>query len=468
MKKIIALIIAACLIGVAVFAVSTCEKEEEADLSSKVKKKITAYRTDLADSAETLDTTEKIKKYLCNWAEAKGIDYTVDEADNVILEVNTSEDYKDAAPTVVLCSYDPNHFNDCIDPISVGLYLAKNNENTGKLNVIFTKEDSHNFEGVDRLSKKYFPDNANVFNINGGTKNMWSTTTAGSSSYMFSGDINRIEPKGNKAYKISISGLPGGTPNEKIASYPNPIKELGDLLAYFKTNSVIFELAKINGGTSGNLYPKGASCTIVIDEDYIEKFEKRMATAMETFNDKYEKYGAVYEYKEVKVPKSVLSNDDMNKLISILYTLVDGVYERDEEDNILSITNIGAIKCQDDTCTIYASGNSLTAKGLNQIDLSYTTICGLSDIEYNKTAAQEGWSIKKPEENPFVQEVSSAFKEYSDGTMHYRDNIAATNCSYIYQKNPNCNLMNITVNWKRIEKYAGTLVTFMVNQIETE
>jgi hypothetical protein len=48
--------------------------------------------------------------------------------------------------------------------------------------------------------------------------------------------------------------------------------------------------------------------------------------------------------------------------------------------------------------------------------------------------------------------------------MKYRDNIAVTNCSYVKEKNPNCNVMNITVNWKRIEKYAGTLVTFMLNQ----
>ena len=464
MKKIIALIVAACLIGVSVFIIATSDKEEEDQLSTKVKSKITAYRTDLADSADTLNTKDAIKKYLCNWAEAKGIEFTVDDADNVIMEVDASENYKDAPPTVLLCAYDPNHFSDCIDPISVGLYLAKNNENTGKLNVIFTAENNHDFEGMIALDEKYFPDNANVFNLNGGSKNMWSTATAGSSSYTFSNHIERTEPKGNKAYKISITGLPGGVPNEKIASYPNPIKELGDLLAYFKTNSVIFELSKITGGTSGNLYPKSASCTIVIDEDYVEKFEKRMTTAMENFNDKYDSYGASYTYKEVKVPKTVLSNEDMNKLISLLYTLVDGVYERDEDDNILSITNIGAIICKGEACTIYASGNSLTDKGLNQLDLSYTTICGLSEINYNKTASQNTWSIHKPDENPFVQEVSAAFKEYSDGTMHYRDSIAVTNCSYVYEKNPNCNVMNITVNWKRIEKYAGTLVTFMMNQ----
>lgn len=464
MKKIIALIITACLIGTAVFVFVTCDKNEEADLSAKIEKKIIAYRTDLQDSSSTLTSSEAIKKYLCNWAESKGINYETDDYDNVIFKVKASQNYKDAPPTVILCGYDGEHFANCIDPISVALYVAKNNEETGDLTVIFTEDTNHTFSGIKQLDQNYFPNHANVFNLNGGSKNMWSTATAGNGCYTFSGGIDRTEPKGNQAYKISISGLPGGVPDEKIASYPNPIKELGDLLAYFKTNSVIFELAKMTGGTSGSLYPKSASCTIVINENDYEKFEKRITTAMENFNDKYEAYGAVYSYKEVKTPDTVLTSEDMNKLVSFLYTMVDGVYERDEEDEILSITNIGAIKCIGGNCTVYASGNSLTDTGLNQIDLSYTTICGLSNIEYDKTSATDDWSIQKPEEDAFVLDVADAFKEYSEGTMKYRDNIAVTNCSYVKEKNPNCNVMNITVNWKRIEKYAGTLVTFMLNQ----
>jgi len=464
MKKIIVLIVTSCLIGAAVFVLATWDKSEEADLSSKIEQKIVAYRTDLQDSASTLTSTDAIKKYFCNWAESKGIAYETDAHDNVILEVPAGEGYENASPSVILCGYDSEHFANCIDPISVALYVAKNNEGTGKLTVIFTEDKNHSFSGIQGLDQKYFPNDANVFNLNGGTKNMWSTTTAGNGCYTFSGTVDRTKPKGSQAYRISITGLPGGVPNEKIASYPNPIKELSDLLAYFKTNSVIFELAKMTGGTNGSLYPKSAGCTIVIDENDHDKFEKRITTAIENFNEKYEGYGAVYSYKKVKTPDTVLTSADMNKLVSFLYTMVDGVYERDEEDEILSITNIGAIQCTGSSCTVFASGNSMTKTGLNQIDLSYTTVCGLANVKYKKTSSIDSWSVHKPDEDPFVQNVADAFQEYSEGTMKYRDSIAVTNCSYVYEKNPECNLMNITVNWKRIEKYAGTLITFLLNQ----
>lgn len=469
MKKLIALIIIACLIGASVFAVSTCEKEEEANISSKVKQKITAYRTDLEDSSATLTSTKAIKNYLCNWAESKGIHYTKDEYGNIIYEIKSSKTYKEVAPSVIVCSYDPKHFDDCIDPIAVAMYLAKNNEDTGKLTIIFAKENGHNFEGIKALSSKYFPDDANVFCLNGGPKNMWSTSTASRSTYKFTNEVEYTAPKGNKAYKITISGLPGGIPNLKISSYPNPIKELGDLLAYFKTNSLIYDLAKVQGGTSDNLYPESASAVIVINENDQEKFEKRMGTAIDNFNNDFaELYPSVtYTYKEVKLPKKVLTSEDMNRFVSLLYTLVDGVFERDEDDEIISITNISSIKSENGVYTISASGNSMTAKDMNQIDLSYTTICGLSDITYEKLDTQAGWTIENPEENPFVQQVSEAFYQYSEGKMEYRDSIAATNCSYVYEKNPECNIMNITVNKARIEKYAGTLVTFQMNQLKT-
>ena len=132
MKKIIALIVTACLIGAAVFMFVACDKSKEADLSSRIEQKITAYRTDLQDSASTLSSTDSIKKYLCNWADSKGIDYETDDYNNIILKVASSKGYKDAPPTVIICGYDGEHFANCIDPIAVALYVAKNNEETGK------------------------------------------------------------------------------------------------------------------------------------------------------------------------------------------------------------------------------------------------------------------------------------------------------------------------------------------------
>ncbi|MGF6375495.1 dipeptidase D [Clostridiales Family XIII bacterium PM5-7] len=450
-----------------IFLFSGCS-EEPMDYSAKVQEKTTAYRTDLEDSAKTLNSTDKIKEYLCNWAKSKGISYTTDEFDNVIMDIDSSKSYKAAAPTVILCPYDAKQFNNYIDPMSVALYLAKNNEHTGELTVIFTSEKGHDFSGIKGLSKKYFPDDANVFSLSGGKKNMWSLNTGGRSSYTFTNKVAFTTPVRNKAYKISIKGLPGGIPDSKISSYPNPIKELGDLLAYFKTNALIYELAKISGGSSGNLYPKSSSMTVVIDENDSLKFENKLNDTIERFNDDFlEDYpDATFTFTETPLPEKVLSEEYTNEFISLLYTLLDGVYYTDEEDNLISITSIGSIKNTKNSYSISAVGNSLTELNMKLIDTDYETICGLSDVDYQKTDWQKVWNSNC--DSDFAKELIAAFDEYSGSDLDFKDSVPATNASYIFRKNEQCNIVNITLNEEKIERYTGAILIFMINQAHEE
>ena len=298
MKKLVPFILLLSLIGTSLFSLSGCAEEEE-DLSVKIQEKIVAYRTDLEDSAATLTSDEAIRDYLLSWAKQKGINCTTDSSQNVIMSVKSSKEYKEANPTVILCSYDAKQFEDCIIPMACALYLAKNNENTGKLRIIFTNDSGHSYDGIKALSKNYFTDNTSVFCLNYSDRNMWSTNTGGRSTYRFTTKVSYTEPSNDKAYRIKIGGLPGGIPSSRISSYPNAIKELGNLLAYFKTNALIYELSKVSGGSNANTYPKSVSATIVIDEDDTDKFEARMETAIENFNDDYlEDYPeATYTYQ---------------------------------------------------------------------------------------------------------------------------------------------------------------------------
>ena len=466
MKKLVTLTLVLALIGTSLFSLAGCSEEKE-DLSAKIEEKVTAYQTDLQDSAATLTTTEAIRDYLTHWAKSKGVSYTVDTHDNVIMSVKASKAYKDADPVVVLCSYDPKQFENCIEPMASALYLIKNNESTGKLNVIFTSETGHDFSGVRSLSNKYFTDDTKVFCLNKGSNNMWSVNTGARSSYQFTSPLSYTAPTKDKAYRISIKGLPGGIPDAKISSYPNPIKEMGDLLAYFKTNAFIFELAKINGGGSGNLYPKTASVTVVIDQNDDEKFHARMETAIENFNEDFlESYPDVtYTYEEVALPDRVVTQESQNDLIKILYPLIDGVYARDANDNLLSIGSIGSIRLTDTSYTIEAVANSLSESSLAEIDNDYKTICGLADVKFKKTDTQNNWASS--ENSEIAQGAVQAFSDYCDKEMEFKNYVPATNTSYIYEKNPDCQIINVSLNEERLERYTGTILTFLINQEHT-
>ena len=70
MKKLITAVLLIALVGTALFSLTACSEEEE-DLSMKIEEKVSAYQTDLEDSAGTLTSTEAIKNYLLNWGKRK-------------------------------------------------------------------------------------------------------------------------------------------------------------------------------------------------------------------------------------------------------------------------------------------------------------------------------------------------------------------------------------------------------------
>lgn len=468
MKKLTLSILILLLISSSVLF-SGCASKEEITLTEKIEMKVTAYRTDLEDSMSTLSSPEKVAEYLTHWADSKGIAYRCDDHNNVVMEVETSEAYAQAPPTVVVCPYDTMQMQNSVAPLSLGLYLAKNNEGTGRLKVIFTDNSGNMFRGISSLSGEYFTDDSNVFCLSSGSVNIWSMRTGARSSYEFKGHIQWTDPVKNKAYRISIENLPGGVPDFRIGSYPNPIKLLGNLLAEFKTNAFIYELADFTGGTVGNLYPESASITVVIEADDCDNFLKRIEDDIEDFNDQEldDFPDATYSCEEVDVPEKVLTAESADGLVSLIYTLLNGIYYKDASDEtFLSFTNIGSIKHDDSSCTILASADSLNSGTLQEIDNNYQLICGLSDVAYMKTDSQEGWSSDTS--SGFASQISEAYSEYTGKTMTYDDFIAAASSTYVHSLNDKCNIVNLSVNTEELERYTGAILTFMLDRPHEE
>ncbi len=193
-----------------------------------------------------------------------------------------------------------------------------------------------------------------------------------------------------------------------------------------------------------------------------------METAIENFNDDYlEDYPeATYTYEEVNLPKRVMTEESLNDTISLLYTLIDGVYYKDEDDNLISISSIGSMKEKDGVYTISATANSLSESVLSEIDNQYQIICGLANANYKKVSSQDGW--QSDADSDFARAIIKAFRDYANAQMEFKDCVPSTNTSYVYEKNKNCNIINISFNEDKLERYTGTILTFLLNQPHTE
>ena len=133
----------------------------------------------------------------------------------------------------------------------------------------------------------------------------------------------------------------------------NPIKQLGSVLANFKSTSLLFELASFRGGSAADQTPASASMTVVINSADEEKFIQKMDNALERFYDKYaDQYpDASYTYEEVDLPKRVLVSEDAENIVSLLYTAFNGTYYKDDDGNVIALTNIGSISTKNQRLT---------------------------------------------------------------------------------------------------------------------
>ena len=122
-----------------VYMVRTIEenKETEPTLEVIISSKLHAYETDLFDSKESFSSNEAAANYLLNWGKNKQINAEKDAYNNVIFTVDAMEGYEDAAPVVIICSYDAADMDNYIESAAAALTAAKNARNHGRYTVIF-------------------------------------------------------------------------------------------------------------------------------------------------------------------------------------------------------------------------------------------------------------------------------------------------------------------------------------------
>lgn len=466
-KKIIC--IAAALLLIAVLIVSgvllvRANREKEPSLSEIVSDKLNAYQTDLADSLETLNTNEKVADYLMSWASNKNIKASRDEANNVIFSLKaSSKELSGGKPTIIACEYDASDMLSYIEPMATALTVAKNSKNHGDFKLLFMPSESGRMYGASAVSASYLTDGTELFYLGKSSSSKVSLTTGGYEELEISAKLDRSSPTHDKAYKISIDGVPAQTIGGKYKSAPNPIKQLGSLLASFKSSSFLFELSSFSGGSGVNVTPAEAKMTIVINSADDEKFISKMDKAIEKFYDKYsEDFPDIsYTYEETKLPKKVFVKTETENIISLLYTSPNGVYYKDDDGNIAALTNIGKISTKNAKLDIRLCAMSSSYELLDELHDSYRTIAGLCSANIH---TREHYDIFSGGGAcaALLNSFETAFLSYTEDSKMIVEPAFETNaCNVLYERNPNIAMIYCAITEKTKEKFAGSLISYL-------
>ncbi|MGI6211079.1 MAG: hypothetical protein ACOYJJ_00635 [Anaerovoracaceae bacterium] len=475
-KKAAVIIMAAALAFWGVSCGSSSQSQtDEQTLADKIETKLSAYQTDLADSSAIRQSNADVSSYVADWAKNKGISYDK-VGKTIIMKVESSKKYKKTPKTVIICPYDSAQFQNYESAITSALYLAKNNENTGKLYVIFTPMPGRDLSAVRQIPSKYLSgSDTRIFILNGGQKAQYAISTAQGSNYEFTQKINRTKPQYKNTYKISYTGLPGGILNSDVSEQTNPLIVMTDLLTSLKNRGISYEIASLHGGNIGNYYPDSASMTITIDPDDVEAFTEYMDKQVENRTERNQEINdddpPVFKYKAVKDrPSSVLTKRSAERFVSYMYTTLNGTYSPDEEttdqstsEDTVSVTCVTRIVVGSSTIRIYSAASSTDKDILNDIDHGERTLAGLSGLTYRKTASIPAWKGNSDED--FQTAVTDAYHSFNSKDATLAESPSPSCAYYIQQKNKKADMVSLTVTESTINETTGMLVQFLIDSL---
>lgn len=469
MTAVILAVICCIIGGILLFCFN---REEEPSLNEVVETKLAAYETDLLDSLESMNTNNDVAAYLTNWGKNKKISTSYDNEGNVIFSIGAADGQKDAPPCIILCGYDAANMGDYTESMAIALTVAKNSQNNCEYKVIFSPESNGEKIGIKSLSPEFFSDDTRIFCLGKSGSAKVSQVTGGYRQYELSENLEFTTPEFDKAYKIRIKNIPSEIIGSKLGSKPNAIKTIGNLLANFKSTSMLFEISSFYGGSSANTIPSSAGITLVINSSDSSKFESKMDNAIEKFMDKYsEDYPDIeYTYEETDLPSAVLTREETDNIVSLMYTALNGVYNKDDDGNVVAITNIGKISSKNGQLKIKVSAMSCSNEFLDEITESYRTICGLCDVKYKCVKKYNMYNGEGLGKNvALLKKFEDTFLGFTGSSeMKVEKTVEFTPLTILAEKNESMPMLYLGVTENTKEKYAGSLVTFMDMGAEVE
>ena len=437
-------------------------QNDEPTLEEIVSEKLSAYKTDIADSLSTLNSNDKVADYLVSWAANKDIKTERDWNNNVIYSIKaSSKDYKENKPVIIACEYDAADMENYLEPMATALTVAKNAKYHGAFKVVFMPRENGEMKGAESLSEEYMTKDTQLFFLGASSSSKVSITTGGYKQFAITDSLKTCAPTHDKAYKITIKHVPSQDAGYAI----NPIKTLGNLLANFKSTSLLFELSSFTGGKNADTMPSRASVTVVISSSDEEKFCTRMDKAIEKFDDKYAgDYPEIsYTYKEAELPNTVFTKKETENIISLMYTALNGVYYKDDDGNVTAVTNIGKIRAKGSSLSILVSAMSSSADLLMEICDAYKTIAGLCDV---KSCTVNSYSVYSGggKASALLDQFESSFLAFTgDSEMIVEDAVETTPCSVFCNRDSGMAMLYCGITDKTKEKFAGSLITFLDN-----
>ena len=438
-------------------------KKMDDNWQNKLEKKIDSYQEVVEDSTSSFESVDTANDWLISWANSKDISYTKYGNNVLIMARKSSDEFKSQPPTILFCDYDTDNPSGSVRSIAVAMAILKSNIDFGELKVIFVADKDRQFNAINIIPSEEIGDNSSIFVLSSGNKQMYSLMTGGSKSYSIDKECTFEDSKKDIAIKISVNNAPGGVPDTKISNYPNGVIIIGNFLAKMQSDAINFELASFNGGKSSSLYPSSAEAVIVVNKDDVDRITTKLESLKENFSDKYQDdyEDVTLDYEQLQsLPEKVINKSDSSKLLSLIYTMINGIYYKDDEGEVVAISSINAVSTDIEGMHIKMNISSLSSAKLGEMEQNISTLTGLSEFNLSNTNTVPIWSKSKVSD--FAINVKEYYKRCHSDELEFTNSVPSQSTSAISSRFKNDNILSITSTEDSLTDDGKFIMTYLI------
>ena len=313
----------------------------------------------------------------------------------------------------------------------------------GPLEFIFTVDEETGLTGATEfrggvLRSKYF------LNLDSEEIGTLCIGCAGGVNTIARRKITRQPAKGNKAYRIKVSGLKGGHSGVDIhQGRGNALRVLG-LVLQTALAKLPIEIAEIKGGNAHNAIPREASAVVVLDgkrgsklKSIVSGAEAELKTDLGSFDP-----GLQIKLEAAPRPEKVIKPKDAQAIVDLMVVIPHGVIAMspDIAGLVQNSTNFATMATDGNTVEIMTSQRSAIDGSRRAAANTVATVCRLAGFEVEHSGGYPGW--KPQPDNELVRKAQQVHenvfgKPASLVAMH-----AGLECGVIGEKYPGMQLIS--------------------------
>ncbi|WBW99059.1 aminoacyl-histidine dipeptidase [Oceanirhabdus sp. W0125-5] len=281
--------------------------------------------------------------------------------------------------------------------VAYGLALLDDeNVEHPELELLFTTEEETGMDGALALNPDSIKGNM-LINIDSEEEGTLLVSCAGGVRQVIELDGNRENVQG-KGIKIEIRGLKGGHSGMDINKERGNSNKLISRILNDLRKEMKVRINNINGGSKMNAIPRECDCTIIINENNIDK-------AVEIIND-YDNIfkkelsasdnGIQISFKNVDVTDA-FTIESTNKIIDMLLLIPNGIQSMSMQiDGLVeSSTNIGVCVSSDSKITFVSAIRSSVESRKWEIAKRGDALCNLLGASVEYQSAYPAWQYKE-------------------------------------------------------------------------